>query len=65
MNLSGLVNTLNNEGEMDQMLKAQTELDFTSVLVPSLTWDPMTNKGTDFHLLSYTTIMPFSAFGRP
>ena len=50
---------------MDQMLKAQTELDFTSVLVPSLTWDPMTNKGTDFHLLSYTTIMPFSAFGRP
>jgi len=42
--VSGLVNTLNNEGEMDQMLKAQTALDFTSVLVPSLTWDPMTNK---------------------
>merc|ERR1711981_1200546 len=40
----GLVNTLNNEGEMDQMLKSQTEVDFTSVLVPTLTWDPMTNK---------------------
>ena len=35
---------------MDQMLKSQTELDFTSVLVPTLTWDPMTNKGTDFKI---------------
>ena len=45
-----MVNTLNNEGEMDQMLRSQTDLDFTSVLVPTLTWDPMTNKGKDFKI---------------
>lgn len=39
----GLVNTLDNEGEMDQIL-AQSEFDFTSVLVPTLTWDPETQK---------------------
>ena len=39
----GLVNTLNNEGEMDLML-ARTEetVSFTSVLVPTLSWDPVT-----------------------
>ena len=41
----GLVNTLNNEGEMDQMLaKTETEINFTSVLVPTLTWDPKSEK---------------------
>ena len=37
----GLVNTLDNEGEMDLML-ARTEetISFTSVLVPTLSWDP-------------------------
>ena len=41
----GLVNTLDNEGEMDRML-AQTEetISFTSVLVPTLSWDPRTDK---------------------
>ena len=41
----GLVNTLNNEGEMDQMLaKTEKEINFTSVLVPTLTWDPKSDK---------------------
>ena len=41
----GLVNTLNNEGEMDQMLaKTETEINFTSVLVPTLTWDTKSEK---------------------
>ena len=41
----GLVNTLDNEGEMDLML-ARTEetISFTSVLVPSLCWDPPTTR---------------------
>ena len=41
----GLVNTLNNEGEMDQMLaKTEENINFTSVRVPSLTWDDGTGK---------------------
>ena len=37
--LPGLVNTLNNEGEMDQMLRKSDEhINFTSVLVPTLSW---------------------------
>ena len=46
----GLVNTLNNEGEMDLML-ARTEdtISFTSVLVPTLSWDPA---NTDRQILS-------------
>merc|ERR1719468_1420814 len=41
----GLVNTLDNEGQMDLML-ARTEetVSFTSVLVPTLTWDPVTER---------------------
>ena len=41
----GLVNTLNNEGEMDLML-ARTEetISFTSVLVPTLSWDAATER---------------------
>ena len=41
----GLVNTLDNEGEMDLML-ARTEetISFTSVLVPTLSWDPATDR---------------------
>ena len=41
----GLVNTLDNEGEMDLML-ARTEetVNFTSVLVPTLSWDPVTER---------------------
>ena len=41
----GLVNTLNNEGEMDQMLaKTEENINFTSVRVPTLTWDDGTGK---------------------
>jgi len=41
----GLVNTLNNEGEMDLMLaNTENSLSFTSVLVPTLSWDPRTDK---------------------
>ena len=41
----GLVNTLNNEGEMDRMLAVTEErLSFTSVLVPTLSWDPVTDR---------------------
>ena len=41
----GLVNTLNNEGQMDEMLRQTDEkVSFTSVLVPTLSWDPMTDK---------------------
>ena len=48
--LPGLVNTLDNEGEMDTML-ASTHPDmisYTSVLVPTLSWDPV----TDHHILT-------------
>ena len=41
----GLVNTLNSEGQMDEMLRQTDEkVSFTSVLVPTLSWDPMTDK---------------------
>ena len=41
----GLVNTLNNEGEMDNMLgNTEEDINFTSILVPTLTWDLETNK---------------------
>ena len=41
----GLVNTLDNEGEMDRMLALTEEtIIFTSVLVPTLSWDPRTDK---------------------
>ena len=41
----GLVNTLNNEGEMDLMLaKTEETISFTSVLVPTLSWDPVTDR---------------------
>ena len=41
----GLVNTLDNEWEMDQMLsRTEEDVDFTSVLVPTLTWDTRTEK---------------------
>ena len=37
--LPGLVNTLNNEGQMDQLLrKSDEQIIFTSVLVPTLSW---------------------------
>ena len=41
----GLVNTLNNEGEMDKMLgNTEEDINFTSILVPTLTWDLETDK---------------------
>ena len=37
--LPGLVNTLNNEGQMDRLLrKSDEQIIFTSVLVPTLSW---------------------------
>lgn len=41
----GLVNTLDNEGEMERMLAMTEEsISFTSVLVPTLSWDQRTDK---------------------
>ena len=43
--LPGLVNTLDNEGEMDAMLtRTDPRINYTSVLVPTLSWDPATDK---------------------
>lgn len=43
--IAGLVHTLDNEGEMEAMLAASTDdIDYTSVRVPTLTWDPQTGK---------------------
>jgi hypothetical protein len=43
--IPGLVNTLDNEGEMEKVLVGATsDIDFTSVRVPTLTWDPVTSK---------------------
>jgi putative NADH-flavin reductase len=44
----GLINTLNNEGEIELLLNQTREdaVDFTVVRVPTLTWDPPT--GRDF-----------------
>lgn len=45
----GLVNTLNNEGEMEQMLVESGDVvDFTSVRAPTLTWDPMSESDICF-----------------
>merc|ERR1711874_201176 len=41
----GLVNTLDNEGEMDRLLATTDEsVNFSSVLVPTLSWDAATDK---------------------
>jgi putative NADH-flavin reductase len=41
----GLPNTLDNEGEMEEMLRATSDhINFTSVRVSSLTWDDATDK---------------------
>ena len=41
----GLVNTLDNEGEMDAMLaNTDDSVHYTSVLVPTLTWDGRTDR---------------------
>ena len=41
----GLVNTLDNEGEMDRLLASTDEsVNFSSVLVPTLSWDAATDK---------------------
>lgn len=43
--LPGLVNTLDNEGEMETMLlEAKADIEFTSVRAPGLTWDPVSTK---------------------
>jgi len=45
--LPGLPNTLNNEGEMEQILSQTPDIQFTSVRVSGLTWEAAT--GQDFY----------------